>query len=324
MKKPVILLIDASSLIFRAFFAIPHLSTKSGKPTNVLHGLARMLTSLLRNPCDYAAACLDRPEPTFRHEKYAEYKAHRPPVPDALTAQFAPAYEMMEGFGIRCVEKQGYEADDIIATLCGLAGKENMDAQIITGDMDALQLVSPHVKVCVPAKGVSAPVEYDEVKVKERYGITPLQMTDYKALVGDPSDNIKGVPGIGQKTAAQLLNRYGNLEHLIECMHELPEKVKVRLKEHQQQALLNKELVTLRHDVPVEIKKDDLRYRGIQIETLQAFFAAYEMKATAAHILQNHADAELRSSKETGKNENASKNESFSEENKQNTQLELL
>lgn len=323
MKKPTLLLLDASNLIFRAFFAIPHLSTKSGKPTNVLHGMARMLTAILRTHYDYAAACLDRPEPTFRHEKYTDYKAHRPPVPDTLVAQLQPSYEMMEGFGIRCVEKAGYEADDIIATLCEFAKKENMEAHIITGDMDVLQMVSPHTKVFMPGKGVSAPVEYDEKKIQERFGITPSQITDYKALVGDPSDNIKGVPGIGPKTAAQLLNQYGNLEHILSCMHELPEKTKARLELFRGKASANKELVTLCRDVPVEITKEDVRYKGMQAARLHALFETYEMKTLAAQMTQVMQNNETTPQKTTFAEEEQHEEKKEHAESK-NTQLELL
>ncbi len=247
-----------------------------------------MLSSILRAQYDYAAACLDRVEPTFRHKKYDAYKAHRPPVPDALIQQLPAVYEMIESYGIRCLQKEGYEADDLLATLADFAEKEKMEAHIHTGDLDVLQVVAPHARVFIPAKGASAPVEYDGKKVMERFGITPPQVTDYKALVGDASDNIKGVPGIGPKTAAQLLNQYGTIEHLLERTGELPEKVRARLEEFRGRALLNKELVTLCRNVPVNFTKEELKYNGIQSERLMALFQTYELKTIAAQFMKNH------------------------------------
>lgn len=286
-KKPTLLLLDASSLIFRAYFAVPALSTKAGKPTNAILGMARMMFAMLRTPYDYTAACLDRAEPTFRHALYVEYKAHRPAVADALIEQFDPIYDMLRAFGFQCYDKEGYEADDLIAALCCYAEDKNIDAHVITGDLDALQVVTPSVTVFTPSRGgPSAFTKYDVEKVKERFGVSPSQVTDYKALVGDSSDNIKGVPGIGPKTAAQLLSEYGTLENIFKKRDALSEKIKVKLLPHEERAFLNKKLVTLCRDIDVEIHEEELRHKGINGGALRSFFESYELHSLSRQLLQ--------------------------------------
>lgn len=288
-KKQTLLLLDASSLIFRAFFAVPPLSTKDGKPSNAVLGMARMMIAILRTPRDFMAACLDRPEPTFRHVMYKEYKAHRPAIADSLVEQLAPIYEMLGAFGIHCYEKAGYEADDLIATLCAHAEEKNLETHVITGDMDVLQVVSKDTTVFMPAKGGPAAfTKYDEAQVMTRFGVSPAQIVDYKSLVGDSSDNIKGVPGIGPKTAAQLLSQYGTLEALFKRCDALPEKVRAKLLPHEERAFVNRKLVTLCDALDVDINEGDLRYQGMNKSALRSFFEKYELHS----LMRQMADGE--------------------------------
>ena len=251
-----LLLIDANSIIHRSFHAIQAaLTTPDGRPINAVYGLASILLKLWREDRpDYAAALFDRPEPTFREKEYAGYKAQRPVTPDNLVSQIAEAHNLFSAFGIKTFEKPGYEADDLIATLATkFSGKEDAKAVILTGDLDTLQLVeNGKILVRTFKKGVSETMTYDEEAVRERYGLTPRQLIDYKALVGDPSDNIKGVPGVGPKTAVELLGRFGTLVGIYENLSS-DEKLEKRLGPFRKEAELSKKLVTLDKNAPVEI-----------------------------------------------------------------------
>lgn len=257
-----LLLIDANSLIHRCFHALPPLTTPDKRPIQAIYGLANILLRLWREEKpDYAAALFDRPEPTFRKERYKEYKAHRPKTPDTLIPQIEEAHNLFSQFGIQTYEKAGFEADDLIATFAEKFAKEKeAKVVILTGDLDALQLVrGNNVVVRTFKKGISETRVYDEEEVKKRFGLKPSQLIDYKALVGDPSDNIKGVPGIGPKTAASLLARYGTIENLYNHLGEQP-KLEHKLREFQEQIKLAGELVILNKDAPLVLgQKDELR-----------------------------------------------------------------
>ena len=267
-----LLLIDANSIIHRAFHALPPFTAPAkasagvggpGRPTGALYGLASIFLKLFREEKpDYAAAAFDRPEPTFRKEKYKEYKAQRPPAPNELISQIIEAHNLFVKFGIKTFESPGWEADDIIATLSEkFGGGENLRVVILTGDRDAIQLVCGD-KIVVRAfkKGVSDTVIYDEEMVLKEYGLKPEQMIDYKALVGDPSDNIKGVPGIGPKTAAKILKEYGTLDNLLRHA-EKDEKLR-KIAEAKDEALLAQNLVSLDKNAPLpDVNLEDLSVR---------------------------------------------------------------
>jgi DNA polymerase-1 len=265
MKK--LLLIDANSIIHRSFHAIPPFTTPTGKPSGAIYGIASILLKLWREDRpDYAAALFDRPEPTFREEKYAAYKAQRPPAPDELIQQIIEAHNLFEAFGIKTFEKPTFEADDLIATLAekfkrkkgdgGVAqdgGENDLQVVILTGDRDTLQLVEDdHVVVQTFNKGVSDTTIYNEQAVIEKYGLMPAQMVDWKALVGDPSDNIKGVPGVGPKTALELLKKFGSVEELFAHVGD-DEKIAKRLGPYRAEAELSRELVILERNVSIDI-----------------------------------------------------------------------
>ncbi len=253
MKK--LLLIDANSIIHRCFHALPPLSTPDGRPIQAVYGLSNIFLRMWREERPaFAAALFDRPEPTFRKKKYKEYKGQRPPTPSELISQIIEAHEFFKQFGIATFEKPGYEADDCIATLAEkFKNGDDLQVIILTGDADTLQLVeSDRLVVRTFRKGISDTIIYDEPAVKARYGLHPNQLVDYKALVGDPSDNIKGVPGVGPKTAAELLQRHGNLEHLL--AHASPEdKLEKKVVGFREQAEFAKSLVILDRQVPLEI-----------------------------------------------------------------------
>lgn len=253
MKR--LLLIDANSIIHRSFHALPPFTTPEGKPSGAIYGIASILLKLWREEKpDYVAALFDRPEPTFRDKKYKEYKAQRPPTADELIAQIIEAHHLFAAFNVKTFEKPGYEADDLIATFAEQFKHErDMQVVILTGDRDTLQLVEDnHVVVQTFNKGVSDTTIYDEKAVIEKYGLAPSQLIDYKALVGDTSDNIKGVPGVGPKTAVGLIQRFGTVKKMFETLHEDP-KLDAKFGPFKKEAELSEELVTLERRVPIEM-----------------------------------------------------------------------
>ncbi|MEX2054118.1 MAG: 5'-3' exonuclease H3TH domain-containing protein [Candidatus Colwellbacteria bacterium] len=262
--KEKLLLIDANSLIHRAYHALPPLTGPGNKPTGALYGLTSILIKLFKGGYPtYVAAAFDRPEPTLRDEMYKEYKATRPPTPSPLIEQLKEARILLGHFGVRVVESPGYEADDLIATLATKFANTNLQAEIMSGDLDILQVVSKDQIIAqIPKKGISETIIYNEDKVKERFGVPPKTMADYKGLVGDNSDNIPGVAGIGPKSAVDLLERYKNIENIYQNLGEI-KKDKPALGEKlelgRESALLSKKLATLITDVALEESLDTLR-----------------------------------------------------------------
>jgi len=274
-----LILIDGNSLLYRAFFAMRYLSTSSGEPTNAVYGLTTMLLKVLDDKPDFIAVAFDTPKPTFRHVEYAEYKAHRKPTPDDLIRQAPVARDLIRAFAIPVVEVEGYEADDIIGAIATKASARGLDTTIVTGDLDALQLVDDRVSVLTTQKGVSDTITYDQAAVESRFGIRPDQMPDYKGLKGDSSDNIPGVPGIGEKTAVELLNRFGSVENVLEHIEELPEgRVRTALENNRELAVLSKRLGTIVTDIPAELDIDQYRMRQPDYSVLRDLFVRLEFK----------------------------------------------
>ncbi len=274
-----IFLIDANSLIHRAFHALPPLTSPQGAPVQAIYGVASILVRLWREEKpEYAAACFDRPEPTFRKERYTEYKAHRPKAPDELITQIIEVHRLFGVFGIPVYEAAGWEADDCIATA---AERLKNDALVIilTGDLDALQLVEdPNVTVWALKTGISEVMKYNNAAVRARYGLDPKQLPDYKALVGDPSDNVKGVPGIGPKTAAAFLKQFGTLENLFAAAPR-EEKVRAKLLPYLKEAEFAKMLVTLRKDAPLSIETLDSLKVAANLDAAREYFESLGFKA---------------------------------------------
>ncbi|MGH2485007.1 MAG: 5'-3' exonuclease, partial [Ktedonobacterales bacterium] len=237
--RPLLVLIDGHALFHRSFHAFPEeMSTGAGEPTNAVFGFTRMLLDMLRmvKP-DYMAVTFDRPTPTFRHTAYKPYKAHRPSLPESMRAQFPRVREVVQAFNMPIYELDGFEADDLLGTLSQQATAKRVHTVIVTGDMDTLQLVNDWVRVTFARSPRRGEFEYfDLAAVEARYGFEPPRLVDYKALVGDTSDNIPGVPGIGQKTATKLIEQYGTLEEILAHVDALPARTKASLTENAVQA----------------------------------------------------------------------------------------
>jgi DNA polymerase-1 len=253
MSTPKVAIIDAYSLLYRAFFALPPLTNKQGEVTNAVYGFTTMLFKLVEEvQPDYLIVAFDMPAATFRHEAFQDYKAHRAPMPDAMRPQVPMAREVLEAMRIPMVGVEGYEADDVIGTIARRGAEEGFDVLIVTSDRDALQLVNGRVHVLTNKKGITETVEYDPQAVIDRYGVRPEQLPDVKALTGDASDNIPGVPGIGEKTAGKLIAQYGSLENLLDHMDEVKGKVGASLATYAEQARDSKHLATIHVDVPLD------------------------------------------------------------------------
>lgn len=261
-----LIVIDSNALLHRAFHALPPLSNKKGEPTGAVYGYLLILFKAIRDlKADYVVACFDTKAKTFRHEEFKEYKAHRVATPDGIISQIPMAKEVLEAFQVPVFAKDGFEADDLIATIAVTAAeKENTEVYILSGDLDNLQLVSDKIKVYTLGKGIKDTVVYDRNKVMERFGVTPEQMNDFKALTGDPSDNIPGVPGIGKKTAAEIIQKYGSIKNLYDELSTdtavLKPKVKEALKANKESAFLSQRLVETKKDVDINFNLESCNF----------------------------------------------------------------
>jgi DNA polymerase-1 len=253
--------LDGNSLAYRAFFALPEdMTNASGQVTNAVYGFTTMLLTLIREHSpDGVAVVFDRPEPTFRHEAIPEYKAQRESAPETLRQQLGMIRELLDVLGIKWFELAGFEGDDLIATMATHAEAQGHDLVIVTGDRDSYQLVhDPHIKVLYNKRGVSDYAIYDEAGILERTGVTPAQYPDYAALRGDPSDNLNGVPGVGEKTAAKLINQYGNLDGVLLAAESQTPKLQASLLEHGDRVKRNAAMMVLRRDVPIDVDLSQL------------------------------------------------------------------
>ncbi|RJR38725.1 MAG: DNA polymerase I [Deltaproteobacteria bacterium] len=273
-EKPLLDIIDISSYIYRAFHAIRGLTNSKGFPTNAAFGVTNMLLKVLRERQPrYLALAFDAKGPTFRHKEYAEYKAHRPPMPDDLAIQLPYIHQIIQGLNLPGLVKEGFEADDIICTLVRRAREQGFQVEIISGDKDLLPLVQEGVAMWDPMKDV----RYDTQAIKEKFGLAPGELVDVRALAGDASDNIPGVPGIGEKTALKLIAKYHNLENLLDHVEEIKEKgLKNRLREFADQARLSKKLTLLECAVPLEAEVKDLHPGPLNREALRRLFVELE------------------------------------------------
>jgi len=250
-----LLLLDGHSLAYRAFFALPieNFSTATGQPTNAVYGFTAMLINVLRDEKPtHLAVAFDRGEPTFRHEQYVEYKANRRETPDDFRSQLSLIFEVLDALGIRRLSAPGYEADDLIATLATQAAAEDMDVLIVTGDRDVLQLVSDRVTALMTRRGITEMTRFTPETVTEKYGLTPSQYPDFAALRGDPSDNLPGIPGVGEKTATKWIAEFGSLRALVDRVDEVKGKAGDALREHLASVLRNRQLTALVTDMPAE------------------------------------------------------------------------
>lgn len=267
-----LILIDGNAILHRAFHALPGLTAPNGDLVNAVYGFFSMFLRVLEDiKPEYAIVCFDRPKPTFRKTLFVGYQANRPAMADDLSPQIVTLHQTLEKMRVPIFEVDGYEADDVIGTLATQAvalnaerrakSEDEIEVIIVTGDRDLLQLVNSHVKVLSPIVGLKESILYDSQKVEEKFGITPSQIIDYKALIGDASDGYPGVAGIGPKTASNLLKQHETFENLYEHLSDLPEKIAAKLATDIEQASLAKKLATIMTDVPVtlDLPKCDLK-----------------------------------------------------------------
>ncbi len=280
------LVVDGNSLTYRAFFALPtDMATASGQVTNAVFGFTSMMINVMKDHRpDGVLVTFDRPEPTFRHEAEPLYKAQREAAPDILRQQMGLVREVLDAMGITTVDLSGWEADDLIATATDRLVEGGHQVIIVTGDRDSYQLVrDPDVKVLYNKRGVSDYAFYDEAGIEERTGVTPAMYPQYAALRGDNSDNLPGVPGVGEKTAAKLINAYGGLDGIFEHVDEQTPKLRTNLTEHEERARKNLDLMLLHHDAPIEIDPDDLAVTP-NADELKRLFDFLEFRTLAGRL----------------------------------------
>ena len=272
-----LIIIDSSSLLYRAFHALPPLTNKNGQLTNAVYGFLLTLFKAIKDlEANYIVACFDTPKPTFRHEKYIEYKAHRAKTPDGIVSQMPIIKEVLKAFNIPIFEKEGFEADDLIATIA-IKNQDNAKVYIVSGDLDNLQLVNEKIKLYTLGRGIKDTIIYDSKKVFERFGVTPDQMNDFKALTGDNSDNIPGVKGIGKTTAADIIQRFGSIKNLYEELLTdtaiLKPKVKEALRANKEKALLSLELVKTIKDIEIDFNLESCKFGNFDLQKVKNIFS---------------------------------------------------
>ena len=279
MKK--LLVIDGNSLANRAFYAIPILSNSKGVITNAVYGFTNMLMRIIKlEQPDYLAVAFDVSRKVFRHEKYADYKAQRKGMPEELRGQMDLIKDVLRAMNIAIYEKEGYEGDDVIGTMVRWAEQQDIYSIILTGDKDSLQLISDKTSVHLTKKGISELAKYDSAALQEEYGLVPDQIRDLKGLMGDASDNIPGVPGVGEKTALKLLHQYGTVEELYCHLEDFKgKKLGEKLREHEDQAFLSKELATIYCDVPLTFQEEDLQRKPFQVPLLTVLYKELELRS---------------------------------------------
>ena len=262
MPSKTVAVVDGNSLLHRAFHALPETMTApDGRPTNAAFGFISMLVKMVQELApDAVVVAFDRGKPAFRSEVLDQYKVQRPPTADALKVQFPMVKELLSALQVPIVEAEGWEGDDVLGTLARQGEREGLRVLLVTGDRDAFQLVDESVSVVTTKKGLSDIAVYGPAEVEERYGVTPSQIADFLGLKGDASDNIPGVPGIGEKTAAKLLREYGSLEELLSQADSVSGKLGENLREHAEMARASRTVATIVTDVPVELSLGEIQF----------------------------------------------------------------
>src|SRR5947207_9854036 len=275
-----LMLLDGFGLVYRGYYALPPLTTSKGDLVNGVFGFCSIvLRGVADLKPDYIAVAFDLSGPTFRHEQYADYKATRTKMPDDLADQFPKVREVVKALRIPSYELKGYEADDVIGALTLQAEEKGLETTIVTVDLDMLQLVTDKTRLMTTRSGVENTVIYDPAKIADRYGLVAGQMIDFKALKGDPTDNIPGVPGVGEKTAAKLVAQFGNIDSLFERIDEVtPEKLREKLREHHDQVFAGRELSRIVRELPVALDLDAARLGDYDRETVVRLFREYEFR----------------------------------------------
>jgi len=292
------ILVDGQGLLYRAFYALPQLATTYGQIVNAVYGFTMILIRLLEEEKpEYILITFDTPVPTFRHKEYKEYKAHRKKMPDELISQIPLIKEIINNYNIAICSKEGYEADDVIGTIAKEAEKRNCNTIIVTGDKDAFQLISPNTKIMTTIKGVTEVKIYDEEGIKKKYGVEPEKIVDILALKGDSSDNIPGVPGIGEKTALALIKEFGSLENILNNPDKISKKsLREQIKEYEDQIKMSKKLATIVREVPIDYDFDSFKVKSPNYEELWKIFNKLEFKNLLKKIAPeiNHEKTRLK------------------------------
>ncbi|MCK9187261.1 MAG: 5'-3' exonuclease H3TH domain-containing protein [Candidatus Colwellbacteria bacterium] len=288
---PTFLIIDANSLIHRAYHALPPLTGSNGEPAGALYGLSSILMKIVREVSpDYAVAAYDRPEPTFRKKEFSAYKENRPLATDDLISQIISSKEIFNAFSIKCLEAPGFEADDIIGTVASKVAEEKNAPKVIilSGDLDILQLVKDgNIIAWVPKKGISSFTEYDKEAVIGRFGIPPELVPDFKGLVGDISDNIPGIQGVGPKTAADIIKKYGPLEDLYDLSPQAKTKAMENVMKNKKTALLSKKLATIDKNVPIPFYSiEDFKVKPLEKKKISEFLLSKGFKNLSERALK--------------------------------------
>jgi len=283
--KPRFYLIDAHAFLHRAYHALPPLSTSKGEPVGALYGFARMLLQILkRDKPERVAVCFDAPGPTFRHKLYAQYKATRKKTDEDLVSQLKKAREMAEAMGFVCVEAPGYEADDLMATLAQKGADQGLESVVVTGDKDALQLVGDGIRVFNPSRNLWM----DAGEIEKKFGVEPRAVVDYLALVGDSSDNVPGVPGIGPAGAAKLLGRFKTMAGILAAARDgdkaIGPKAAKALADSGKDIDRARELIELKRDAPVGVKPEDCQSPVPEPARLTKVFKGEEIKKTGSRL----------------------------------------
>ena len=279
-SKPHLLVLDVPSLVHRAYHAIPqHFSTASGEPTNAVFGFVNMLIKLVHDlEPQFVVAAFDLPGDTFRHEKFAAYKANRPETDEALIVQFGRIRQVIAALGIPSLESPGFEADDVLGAMAMQGEAAGLMTLLVTGDRDAYQLIGPSVHVVSTNPRTGEPVIYDSAALRERWGIAPEQVRDFKGLVGDTSDNIPGVAGIGEKTASTLLQTYATLDEIYAHLDELRPAIRTKLESAREIAELSREIATIDRNVPVQLDLDRARLWQADRDTVRELFTELQFR----------------------------------------------
>ncbi|EES91679.1 DNA polymerase I [Clostridium botulinum] len=287
MNKERLLILDGHSLMYRAFFALPPLTNKEGIHTNAIYGFIKMLLKMKEEiKPNYIVIAFDKKAPTFRHKEYEDYKAGREKMPSELNEQFPIVKDILNKLAINIFEIDGFEADDLIGTLSEFAEGKGIEVYIVTGDKDALQLATDNVKIVINKKGMSEKEIYDRKRMIEEYEVTPTQFIDVKGLMGDKSDNIPGVPGIGTKTAFKLIKEYGSIENVLDNVENISgKKMKQNLIEYREQAIFSKKLATICKNVPIEIDLEEIKSKeNYDIEGVRQLFESLGFKTLIKNI----------------------------------------
>jgi DNA polymerase-1 len=279
-SMPRLMLLDSNGLIYRGYHALPPLTTSKGELVNAVFGFCSILLRGIQDvEPEYVAACFDLPGPTFRHEQFAEYKATRQPMPDDLRSQFPKVREVVAALRIPVYEMEGYEADDVIGTITRDMDARGVDTTVVTGDLDMLQIVTDRTRLMTTRQGVDSTVYYTPAKIRERFELRPDQMIDYKALKGDPTDNIPGIPGVGEKTAARLIGQFGSLEGLYERLAEVkPDKLRDKVAEAREQVFRSRELARIVRDLPVSLDLEKARLTDYDRAEVVRLFREFEFR----------------------------------------------